>query len=692
MSKRPEVRVALEKLLRDGQARNERKVLRDRHRRPVLVDESVLDPAKLLKAGKTVSEVGRRIRCYDADMKKETGTWLAPVELAAISRDEPDTVDGVALPFGKVVSDDGLWLQHHPGYAEIGVNDRGEVLLRALKNPDPQSGPVAGSVNTTAARTSPKIVPILDPPSFDETVSEARAWMKVLAALDGKRPTRHQFKCAGIDFEQHGNVPLLHRCAEQNFFGVRDIEMVRIASLIAFRFRKLRRTVPKVTILCIDGVPGSAREWNALQKKIASRKKSRAGLPDKIAESRFFDAQTKGIPGAVVVGLGPLRDLPAEIVVISINSDDHAVVRNHAVLASLTAILFHIDVIMARAAVAVLNESGTATAFIGPTGSGKSTGALFWAGKGDGRRRRELRRRYEAEIRRTPDAGRLGEAGIQKELDGILSRVGILCQEDSVGILKEGAGYWMCWATEHAVFGIAAGFPRLSSILSDNRPLLLNVRADFGASGSPDMIGRVTHAQPSERLFYDPSWGQLLFDGASRRIGVNLLLDRRPGALFVARKLTAQESTEWLLKGSLSEERFEPLCNPRPFFAALLTQMGVVGPALTEAYEKGRAGDFTLLGGGDARLGEIIFERLDLQVKLWLDNCRETPTYLIDASRGLELTQDVCWLLSQHPELFGEWREVKVEQFVAAMKERYGVTYGAAGQWSHIPPGDRLSD
>jgi len=37
----------------------------------------------------------------------------------------------------------------------------------------------------------------------------------------------------------------------------------------------------------------------------------------------------------------------------------------------------------------------------------------------------ELRRRYEADLRRTPDAGRLGETGIQKQLDLTMTKVGI---------------------------------------------------------------------------------------------------------------------------------------------------------------------------------------------------------------------------------------------------------------------------
>ena len=46
-------------------------------------------------------------------------------------------------------------------------------------------------------------------------------------------------------------------------------------------------------------------------------------------------------------------------------------------------------------------------------------------------------------------------------------------------------------------------------------------------------------------------------------------------------------------------------------------------------------------------------------------------------------------LLSEHPDAFGGWKLVTIEEFQKYMQERYGVTYGPQGEWMHIPPGAR---
>ena len=72
------------------------------------------------------------------------------------------------------------------------------------------------------------------------------------------------------------------------------------------------------------------------------------------------------------------------------------------------------------------------------------------------------------------------------------------------------------------------------------------------------------------------------------------------------------------------------------------------------------------------------FERLDVQVKLWLDHCREVPTFLVNGSAGLELTQDIIWLLSEYPDLFGGWKQVLREEFQKHGDTRRAVADGLA--------------
>ena len=682
--------MALDKLLREGQARNERKVFRDRRRRTILVHESALDFDKLQKSGRSLADVGRRIHHYDATLKQEIGPWIVPAELAALSREEPETVAGLEIPLGTVIAEKGLWLRYRAGIEEVGVSDRGELIVREVPNADPAAGPVRNSFHTATVGQPARVIARVSPAEFDTDRREAEAWLKLFASLDGKRTLQQSFKCAGIDFQHRGNVAHLHRTAQLNFFDMRDIDMVRIASLLAFRFRKVRRKPPSVTILSVGGLPRDAAAWNNLQKRLKGAKKGvGAGLPQKLQDSRFFDPLAKGIGPATVLLVRPLQKAAEEIIVLTINTDDHEELKGRAVLSSLMTILSPVDVITARGGVAVLTSEGTATTIIGHVGSGRSTACLFWADRNDKFRRRELRRRYEMDLRKTPDAGRLGETGIQKELDRLLAGIGVLCQEDSSQILKEGAGHWTFWPTERVLHAATAGFPGLKAILQENAPLLENVTADYGAAGKTSALGRVTHGYPLERVFYDPAWNQLTYDRSSRRIAANVLLERDPATDLLARRIPAREAIERLLAGRAPDGAFEPLFNATSDIAGLLIQSGVVGPRLVEAYEAANGGEFAALGAGDAALGEAIFDRLDAQVKLWLDNCRETPTYVVNTAFGLELTQDVHWMLSQHPDAFGEWKHVSPEQFKAVIKERYGVAYGPHGEWAHVSADER---
>src|SRR5262249_61657255 len=132
---------------------------------------------------------------------------------------------------------------------------------------------------------------------------------------------------------------------------------------------------------------------------------------------------------------------------------------------------------------------------------------------------------------------------------------------------------------------------------------------------------------------------------------------------FLVKGVAPGAAVDWLLTGRTPEGGFEPLHNTYPDFCGVLMDLGIVGEKLVPAYEQAQRGDCTALGGGDAALGELIYQRLDVVVKLWLDNCREVPTFVVNGAHGLELTQDAAWLLSENPTAFGGWRLVTVEEF-----------------------------
>ena len=168
-------------------------------------------------------------------------------------------------------------------------------------------------------------------------------------------------------------------------------------------------------------------------------------------------------------------------------------------------------------------------------------------------------------------------------------------------------------------------------------------------------------------------------------ISAHVLMERGERPEYLVRRISAREAVDWLVQGRAPDGTHQPLCNPFLDFVGVLSEKGIVGPALPPAYEAAQRGDFGPIGGGDARLGEAIYERLDVLVKLWLDTFREVPTFLLSAGAGIELAQDAVWLLSEYPDLFGGWKQVSIEEFRKWMRERYGVTYGARGEWTHLP-------
>jgi hypothetical protein len=62
----------------------------------------------------------------------------------------------------------------------------------------------------------------------------------------------------------------------------------------------------------------------------------------------------------------------------------------------------------------------------------------------------------------------------------------------------------------------------------------------------------------------------------------------------------------------------------------------------------------------------------------------DVPTFIVNGAPGLEITQDANWFLSEYPESFDSRPTLTTAEFKDMMRERYGVTYGDRGQWTHI--------
>ena len=683
--------IDLERYLSARDRKGGKRVIRDGSGAVVLVREDALDLARFRADGIPLHNVGRRFRVVGRDGTSEIERWIAPFDLIHRSRENPKNFDGLKLPLGELVYDHGLYLKFLPGITELGVNDRGDVLLRRdEKMTDPTIGPVWNAFNTVITGRAKRLVTRTTIDAHRADVKEANAWLRALEAVSKQKTLVSRFSCAGMQYTHKGNVPYLKRTAMTNFFPPEDAEMKVIARQIEQRFKERGDAkAPRVTILSLMGVPRSEAEHRSFLLRLRRAKVSaeKIGLPARLRDSRLWDPDSKAVVTSNFVYFCPLAELRDEVTILTVNTDYHGEVKSRGVLSPLMAILSKVDIISAHAGAAVLNREGTATTFTGPTGTGKTTAGAFWAERNEVYRRAELRRRYRIDLEREGLSGR----DLDAKLDRIFPSIGILCQEDWIEILNDAERGWVFWSTERCLYARTGGFPGLKFVLSENEPILENVTADFGGGSSIEKLGRITHDYFPERIFYDPTWGHLLYDRTSRPIAANVFLERNPNLDFCVKRVGPDEALRWLIIGRTPGGKYEPLYNAYPDFSGLLMTNGVVGEKLLEAVKAAERKDLAPLGKGDATLGRAIYDKLKIQLDLWRRNCSEVPTYIVNGAAGLEMTQDINWLLSEHPDAFGEWGHVSSAEFQRLMSERYGVTYSERGAWTHISAAQRAA-
>jgi hypothetical protein len=682
--------VDLEGYLSARDRKGGKRVIRDRAGAIALVREDALNLDQFRADGIPLHNVGRRFRVVGRDGITEQERWIAPFDVIHRSRENSKNFDGLKLPLGELVYDHGLYLKFAPGIQELGVNDRGDVLLRRdEKATNPTEGPVWNAFNTVITGRAKRLVTRLEYDAHRADVKEATGWLRALEIVTKQKTLVSKFSCAGVQYTHRGNVPYLKRTALTNFFPPNDPEMQVIARQIESRFHdRGAAKAPRVTILSLMNVPTTEAAYTAFLGKLKRAKGNAAklGLPARLRDSRLWDPDSKAIVTSNFVYFCPLSELGDEVTILTVNTDYHGEVKSRGVLSPLMAILSKIDIISAHAGAAVLNREGTATTFTGPTGTGKTTAGAFWAERNEVYRRQELRRRYRIDLEREGVDGD-PDAAVDKVFPGI----GIMCQEDWIEILKDSTRGWVFWSTERCLYARTGGFPGLKFVLSENEPILENVTADFGGGGTMERLGRITHDYFPERIFYDPTWGHLLYDRKSRRIAANVFLERNPNLDFCVKRVPADEALRWLLIGRTPGGKYEPLYNAYPDFSGLLMTQGVVGEKLVEAVRAAERGDLKPLGSGDATLGRAIYDKLKIQLDLWRQNCADVPTYIVNGAAGLEMTQDMNWLLSEHPDAFGDWKKVTITDFQDYMRDRYGVTYNDRGAWTHITAAQRAA-
>lgn len=655
-----------------------RKLARDSEGRLLMAEESALDMDRIRDAGVTVRELGRRVRLYNSEMSKQLASYVIPIEMATMTADDAQTANGAKIQVGRLIPLDGLYLRHNPGIREIGINDRGDVILRmdAASAEDATIGPVLNSYNTTQAVLTDRLVARIDKKTHDRDVKEARAWLEAMNVLSNGKTLRTRFFSAGVPCEHRGNVDALYRTVQVNFFQINDPLSLELASALEERFRLLGRPVPMVRVISVAGIPPNERAYKEFVAQLKQKKQNpmSLGLPSRLRDSQFFDGTTKSIVPSCFIYATTLAEIGDAVYVITINTDYHGEIKARGVHSGVATVMSMAEVLSAHASAAILGSSGSATLFMGASGAGKSLAATFWSERNDPRRRNELVRRYQI------------EKGTDKAAKELLKTIGFVCQDDWVHIVPSGRGQWDVWPAERQFYMRTRDLLSRDLILSENEPIIENATADYGAAGSRGALGQTTHDFPDERLFYDPDWDNYFADRDVHRIAALVLLERDSDLDFIVRRLGAKEVVETVMKGGVSgSEGSVPFYTDYTDVSGLLVRQGIVGDRLADAYKAALAGDVAALMNGDEALGRVVLDRMKAQLEVWKLFLADVPTYVVNAVHGRHLTQDVCWYLSEFPDFLKSGGEKTVAEFRKLIEQRFKVRYDEEGNW--LSPG-----
>ena len=641
-----------------------------------MAEESALDMDRIRDAGATVTELGRRVRVYNTDMSKQIASYIVPIEMTQMAADAIADSIGAKVQIGRLLAEDGLYLRHNPGIREIGVNDRGDVILRLdlATAEDPTIGPVLSSYNTTQFELVSRLVARIDKRAHDRNVKEARSWLEAMNVLTGGKTLRTRFYSAGVACEHRGNVPQLYKTAQVNFFQINDPLSLELASALEERFRTLDRTVPMVRVISVMGIPPNERAYKEFVAQLKQKKQNpmSLGLPSRLRDSQFFDTASKSVIPSCFIYACPLEDIGDSIYVITINTDYHGEIKCRGIHSGVSAVMSMAEVIPAHAGAAILDSDGGATVIMGGEGTGKSTAVTFWAERNQPERRSELRRRYVIDTKS------------EKETDELMPTIGVVTQDDWISIVPSGQGRWDVWPAERHFYMRSRGLLSRDLILSENEPIIENATADYGAAGERGTLGQTTHEFPHERLFYDPDWDNFHADRDVHRITALVLLEQDEDLDFVVRHVSRQNALEYIMRGRGKDGRQCPFYNDYTDVSGLLMAQGIVGDRFIQAYKAARKGDVAALMNGDEALGRFVLDRLSVQVEVWQLFVSDVPVFVVNGIHGLDLTQDVIWMASEHTEFVRRGQEKSAATIREVMEQRDGVFYDVAGNWARL--------
>ena len=675
MTNETETSTSIERFLKP-KAVSSRKLARSLNGRLLLAEESALDMDRIRDAGVTVSELGRRVRVYNSEMTKQMASYIIPIELTLAAPEEEESPAGAKIQIGRLIDLGGLYVRHSPGIREVGVNDRGDVILRqdAATAEDPRIGPILNSYNTTQSTLVTRLVARIDKKTHDRDVKEARAWLEAMNAINDGKTLRTRFFSAGVACEHRGNVPQLYKTTQVNFFQINDPLSLELAGALEERFGLLERPVPMVRTISVVGIPPNERAYKEFVAQLKKKKRNpmALGLPSRLRDSQFFDTASKSIPPSCFMYACTRDEIGDSIYVITINTDYHGEIKSRGINSGVSAVMSMAEVLSAHASSAVLSSNGKTTVFMGAAGSGKSKAATFWAERNAPRRRNELRRRY------------LIEGTAEKDLDESMRALGLVGQDDWLEMVPSGEGRWDVWPAERQYYMSGRTLLSRSLILSENEPIIENATADFGASGEREMLGSCTHEYPDERLFYNPDWDNFHADRDVHPISVVILLEKDPELDFAVRHVSPRHAREFIVRGRTPEGAFQPFYNDYTDLSALLIGQGVVGDRLIEALKAARQGDVAALMNGDEALGRFALDRLNAQLEVWEVLLSEIPIFVVNTIPGGDLVQDILWYASEFPDFLKRGKEKSAAEFKRLIGDRFKVAYDDDNNWATL--------
>jgi hypothetical protein len=581
------------------------------------------------------------------------------------------------VQIGRIVAaGGGLYLRHNPGLREIGVNDRGDVMLRqdAETAEDPTIGPVLNSYNTTQSELASRLVARIDKKTHDRDVKEARAWLEAMNVISGGKTLRARFLSAGVACEHRGNVPQLYRTTQSNFYQINDPVAMELQTALEERFRLLDRPVPMVRVISVVGVPPNERAYKEFVAQLKANKQNpmSLGLPSRLRDSQFFDGASKSIPPSCFIYACPLEDIGDSIYVITINTDYHGEIKSRGIHSGVSSVMAMAEVLSAHASCAILNNGGGSTVFMGREGAGKTLAATFWSERNLPARRNELARRYKI------------DKGGDKDLEETMKLVGNVCQDDWVHIVPSGDEQWDVWPAERFFYVRSRGLLSRELILAESEPIIENATADYGADGSREALGRVVHGYPDERLFLDPDIDTYFCDRDVHEIAALVLLENDPSLSYAARRLSPKEAVDAVFRGGTVPGKQQPFFNDYTDLSGLLLSQGVIGDRVLETYAQAKKGDVAALMNGDTELGKVVLDRIEAQIDVWRLFLNDIPVYMVNTTVGGDIVQDLNWYCSQNPNWLKHRKETTKEAFAELMEKTHKVTYDAKGNWAKI--------